>query len=325
MCSACASRSPSAREHRRRAVGPLLDVRARRRPAQHRAHLVGDPAEPGDQHLQRRRRRGVTTDPPEHEGAGGAGLGRQPSGTQIVQSGSAMATGPDGGGRGRARAGRSGRSRSGCDAVARRATTSTGASGRAKPLRRRWASWNAADGRHGELVALARVAAVDRGRGRRRSRPTSSAASAASRRRASAERRVVERASATSARGRAGPATVSRPTADSTPARAGHDHRGHAERVGQRAGVQRPGAAEGDERQRPRIDAALDRHRAQGPLHRRRRPPGSRPSAVTPAPRQRPLGGVDGRGPARRSAAPAGMRPATRSASVTVGSVPPRP
>ena len=69
--------------------------------------------------------------------------------------------------------------------MARMATTSTGASGRAKPLRCWCASWNAAADTDGELVALAGVAAVD---GRRRDgvAPDSLAASAASRRRASA-------------------------------------------------------------------------------------------------------------------------------------------
>ena len=39
-------------EERRGAVGPLLDVRAERRPAQHGAHLVCDALEPPDQHRQ---------------------------------------------------------------------------------------------------------------------------------------------------------------------------------------------------------------------------------------------------------------------------------
>ena len=82
------------REQRRRAVGPLLDVGAERGPAQHRAHLLGDAGQPGDRAPGARRDRGSPV-PPEHERAGLALHGRrQPSGTQIVQSGSAMTPGP---------------------------------------------------------------------------------------------------------------------------------------------------------------------------------------------------------------------------------------
>ena len=101
-------------------------------------------------------------------------------------------------------------------------------------------------------------------------------------------------------------------------------------RVGQRAGVQRPGAAEGDQGQAGRVDAPLDRHPPHGLLHRgvdhRQHPVGRR----LRRPPGRVLEGRRGRVPVelaqrRRSRASAGMRPATRSASVTVGSVPPRP
>ena len=86
-------------EDRRRAVGPLLDVRARRGAPQHGAHLVGDPTEPGDQHLQRggverhERSRRSTRAP------AAPGSAVQPAGIQIVQSGSASATGPTADGR----------------------------------------------------------------------------------------------------------------------------------------------------------------------------------------------------------------------------------
>ena len=85
-------------EHRRRAVGPLLDVRARRRPAQHRAHLVGDAAEPRHQHLQAR---GVEAHGRLRSTRAPAAPGSavQPSGSQIVQSGSAIAAGPRAGDR----------------------------------------------------------------------------------------------------------------------------------------------------------------------------------------------------------------------------------
>ena len=103
-----------------------------------------------------------------------------------------------------------------------------------------------------------------------------------------------------------------------------HDHRGHAQRLGQRAGVQRPGAAERHQGQPAGIDAPLDRHRPQRLLHRRvdhrDHALGGRPrprSSAAARPRRRRA--ARGRG----SSASAGMRPATRSASVTVGSVPP--
>ena len=59
------------------------------------------------------------------------------------------------------------------------------------------------------------------------------------------------------------------PTADSTPARGGTITAAHAERVGERARVQRSGAAERDQREVARVDAALDRHGAHRLLHRR--------------------------------------------------------
>ena len=104
---------------------------------------VGDAAEPRHQHLQPR---GVEAHDCLRSTRAPAAPGSavQPSGSQIVQSDSAMATGPRAGDRDRAPAGRTGRTPLGSDAVARMATTSTGASGRAKPLRCWWASWKAA-------------------------------------------------------------------------------------------------------------------------------------------------------------------------------------
>ena len=46
-----------------------------------------------------------------------------------------------------------------------------------------------------------------------------------------------------------------------------HDHRGHLERLGQGAGVQGAGAAEGDQRQPSGVDATLDAHHPDGLLH----------------------------------------------------------
>ena len=109
------------------------------------------------------------------------------------------------------------------------------------------------------------------------------------------------------------------------PGGGGDDHRRHAHRVGQIAGVQRTGTAEPDQRQTARVDSPLDRHRPKRPLH----------AGVDD--RQHALG-IDARvgqrterhrhGRERRgeaNAASGGIRPATRFASVTVGRVPPRP
>ena len=100
------------------------------------------------------------------------------------------------------------------------------------------------------------------------------------------------------------------------------DDRRHAERVGQRAGVQRAGAAERDQREAARVDAPLDRHRPQRLLHGR---VDHRDHAVRrdagPIERRRAAAATSSR-PSPGSSASAGMRPATRSASVTVGSTP---
>ncbi len=57
------------------------------------------------------------------------------------------------------------------------------------------------------------------------------------------------------------------PERGENPCGAGHEHRGAAQLVGERARVQRAGAAEGDEREVPRIVATLDRHDPQRPQH----------------------------------------------------------
>ena len=82
--------------------------------------------------------------PPEDERAGGAGLGAPAVGDPDRAVGLGDRRRARARAIGRVRAGRRGRSRSGPCAVARMATTSTGASGREKPLRCWWASWNAA-------------------------------------------------------------------------------------------------------------------------------------------------------------------------------------
>ena len=105
-----------------RAVGPLLDVGREGGAPQDGAHLLGHAGELGDQDLERRR----IHDPPPPTSA------VHPSGTQTVQSGSASTAGP-GGRLGRRPAAGSvvDRRRRRVRAETRRATTSTGAPGRA--------------------------------------------------------------------------------------------------------------------------------------------------------------------------------------------------
>ena len=123
------------------------------------------------------------------------------------------------------------------------------------------------------------------------------------------------------------PATRS-PSAHSRPGRRRDDDRERAHQLGDRVGVQRPGAAEGDERELARVVAALDADHAQrarhvlvddpqdavGGLPRATAPSRRRPSAPRRArPRRRAT--------SRRRSGRAGRRPSTTLASVTVGSV----
>ena len=68
-----------------------------------------------------------------------------------------------------------------------------------------------------------------------------------------------------------------------------HEHGAHAEQLRERARVQRPAAAERDERAPPRIDAALHAHAAQRARHRRigGRAPSRAPRARRVAPSRR--------------------------------------
>ena len=180
--------------------------------------------------------------------------------------------------------------------------------------------------RHQQLERLAGVAQV----GRRRVPPPRRAASASS---AGGARRA--RSASASGRSRLREASRRR-SAAARPTRGQHAAGGQAEHLrrpelgGELARVQRPGAAERDQRRPRRVVAALDRHHAQRLHHRVHR---HRDDALG-----RLLGRADaerlerGRGRRRRraagrprSATRAGSRPSTRFASVTVGSVPPRP
>ena len=60
---------------------------------------------------------------------------------------------------------------------------------------------------------------------------------------------------------------TSSPSADSTPGAGGTTIGRHAEQARQRAAVQRPGAAEGQQREVARVVAALDRDHADGAHH----------------------------------------------------------
>ena len=118
--------------------------------------------------------------------------------------------------------------------------------------------------RHRQLVALARVPAVD---GRRQRSPPPAAASLRQ-----FVQGDVEPVEIPGRRPRSH--QIGLPRGGEYPrgrqnagARRDHD-RGHPEFVGQRARVQRPGATEGDERKVARVDAANDGHGADGLDHR---------------------------------------------------------
>ena len=324
MCSAWTSSSPSAVNTRRRAVGPLLDVRAERGPPQHRAHLLGHAGQPARSGPAATAGSRLTTssDPRCRTSAPATpGSARQPSGTQIVQSGSAITAGPTTGRRsGRPAAGRRWRTGDGARGpTARTATTSTGvvraARSRCGARARRWNASTAGDG---ELVALAR-----RSGSRQRTSVTSpaptgtrSVAARSSRRagtggRAMPSGRCVERR-----RGRAGPGHDSHQV--DLPGRGQDARPPTARRPGPGRSppacpARRPARRRAAARRRrrppapaPRVDAPLDRHRPQRLLHRRvhhrQHALGGRPrrrrgaaraasTSSTPEPRERGVGG----------------------------------
>ena len=202
MCSAWASSCAGGVEHRGRAVGSFLDVGTERGALQHRAHLVGDPAEPGDQDLQRRRRPGSSRRRLASRGrATRAGL-RDRSSRRAPRSCSprgprppdrpparpaAVPAGQHLGDRARRRRLGHGPQRDDLDRVVAAVAVATLVLG-----------GELGDGRHPEVVALPGVPAVDRGRDRarldaeRRHAPSATRASSSAlveRRRASAPRR----------------------------------------------------------------------------------------------------------------------------------------
>ena len=255
------------------------------------------------------------------------GSARHPSASQIVQSGSAItavrprARRPCGG---RAPADRRGPARA-RGSVARTATTSTGASGRANPLLALVLGVERIDVGHRELVRLAGVAAVDRRHhlGSRHAR--------------SSDRGdvghggevVVERGQC-----RRGAVGCARPLA------------GAGRSAARRRTAPRPGRARSPPAcpwPRPASRRAARRHRRRRPApdpqgrrparptpHARpvpcwRRPRASTPSALTPARSSAAVAASRVEPQRRRSWRRRGCVRRRRSASVTVGSVPPRP
>ena len=141
--------------------------------------------------------------------------------------------------------------------------------------------------------------------------------------------RSASRVRATSRRG----AAAASPSAQSTPEARGQRMREIPSSLGERGGVQRPGAAEGHQREAPRVDAPLDGHHPQRAEHLGL---GDAHDPLCAGERvETQLCGEDARSPARRrrgrarrrrraASRRAGAR-AARFASVTVGSSPPRP
>ena len=178
---------------------------------------------------------------------------------------------------------------------------------------------------HGELVALAGVAAVeqpldlDRRLADRARPPRSRGRTARSSSPARSSGAGHER---TSSRWRGRAHEPDR--RQHTGARRDH-HRGHAERVGDGARVQRAGATERHQRQRRAGPHPVRRSRP-GPhvpsrrRRRRRRPRGRRRRAASAE-----RAASRSRRPSPENAASGAMRPSARSASVTVGCAPPRP
>ena len=208
----------------------------------------------------------------------------QPSGTHTVQSGSATTAGPDDRGARRRRAGR----RRSSGAAARDARPQRDDLDRR--ARARVAVAPLVLG--GELVDVAARSARGSGPRSGSRRQLVDVATPATQR-ADRARRSAARASSRPSRDagrRPRPhelallgATTASPTAENTPARGGTIDRAHPERVGDRARVQRPGAAERDEREVARVDALLDASPRAPPAPSPRRRPRPRPSAVTPA------------------------------------------
>ena len=238
-------------EDRGRAVAALLDVRGERRADQHRAHLLGDRAQRLAEHLELDRHGSardfhafVTTSVLEP-----SRTPTHPGGTKAVAPGSSRTAGP---------------------------ATRSGRAGGSSTDR----AWADVRGAHRHELDLARgvgvavallVRAMERAgevvaRPERSARRTGRGSGGRPRRRPGARpRRRAGRARLSTRSRRSSLATS--PSADRTPAASGTSTRPDPELVGERARVQRPGAAERDEREVARVVAALDRDDAQRPQH----------------------------------------------------------
>ena len=261
-------------EQRGRAVGPLLDVRAERGAAQHRAHLLGDagraarsgPAAPPGRALT------APIPPRSTQRAGGAGLGRASrraprscSRARRRPPGPIAPARSDGGQVGRRRPATAARRRGpqGDDLDRRVRAGRSRCGARARP-------WKSSTDGDGELVALPGVAAVERrsstvasrrrpSRGRLGGRARSSASSSPSWSSGVGPRphELALRAARTAAR----PPRARRPAAGRSPP-ACRAPRPARRRAAARRRRTRPAPA-------PRVDAPLDRHRPHRLLHRR--------------------------------------------------------
>ena len=235
-------------EERGRAVAPLLDVRRERGADEHGAHLLGDRAQAlpmtwSSMFTVSSRLVTSVLDPsltPTH-----------PGGTSTVAPASSTTAGPA--------------TRRGCRPreLERRARAHVGRAHRDELERR-------ARGRRSRSAPRARGGTPPRGRLRAAPSARRTGPRSAGRPRPRAAARRPRRAGRRSERTRVAPLVArDEPERREHARRRGHEHRADPELLGERARVQRPGAAERDEREVARIVAALDRDDAQRAQHLR--------------------------------------------------------
>ena len=274
-------------------------------PPEHGAHLLGHARQARHQDLERRRvqrRHRAGEERGRRSGPGRPASRRPPRSCSRART--ARPARPPPAGRTTGRSATS--SGAGPVARARSATTSTGAPGRSKPLRRRCSAGKDADVGHGQLVALPGVAAVDGGghRGAGHRPPHGGTQLGQGRLQAPVVGRGGPRPDGVPLHGRR-----QQPDRRQDAGAGRHDHHRHVEGVGQGAGVQRPGAAEGHQGQAPGVDAPGHRHGPQRPLHGRvdHRHHARRPS--TPARASAARAAAASRAPSPGKAASPGIRP----------------
>ena len=256
MCSACASSSPSAvnsaAEQSARSL--MFGLNAARR-----STAPISSATPVRREIRICSAAGSSVTAPLRASAPARRAGRasapQPVGHPDRAVGSATTAGPRRAARSGAGRSVDGERRGPTERGARSATTSTGASRPRVAVAARVLGREVVDRRHRELVALPGVAAVD-------ARSSTSPPGPTRRRRVARQRRRAPRRARRGRRGRRPrPHELALSRRREEPDRREHagprrdDHRAHAERVGERAGVQRSGAAERDQRELARVDA----------------------------------------------------------------------